>query len=241
MGNYNVLDEFLSKKNLFKTTLSDELALVWRLLTLREVELLINLKQQNILDDFSFFYSIFERCYQGDSDCLAEDIPLGILIGIGKLIFEYSSVTSTDNEKELLLAFRNQYQADSLIEYMKRVIYLAFDELTWETISNYTKFELLEKFVIAENIQKHKHLADPNWNILDLEKIKSSNESEPQSTNQQAIDFEKENQALLASGANTSNVHPADMDIEELAALQKRNKKTIDQAVARKLDSKIRR
>lgn len=233
--NYNLLDEYLKDhQKLYVTTVSDDLAIVWRLLNIDECKKLIGIYQRGIFDQYSFFYMIFERCYQGNPNVLA-DVPFGLLCSIGEFIFSNSASSSVQEEKELLTLNRNMYQADSFVEYMKRTIYIAFREIKYKEISKLTKYELFELFVRAEAILQQQ----TGYTPVDLDKIVTSEELNKQQTKKQFIDFEKENAELGAQGAFDAGSSPAELPLFELHNRQQKTK-YLEKQRARALDNKIK-
>lgn len=218
--NYNALAEFVSRKNVYVTELPGIFDFTWRLLSLDEWEILARLRERNIFDHISFFYMIFERCYQRDPNLIPDEIPIGIMVGIGEYIYTLSGPSDIESERELLSQARTFYASDSLVEFMKRTIYIAFEEISWEQLNSYNKLELFNKFVIAESILAQ----STGYQPIDLSNIKTAEELAKEKKPSGTIDWEAENRLLKEMDADIDTSSPSTLPLNELRILQERHK-----------------
>ena len=207
---YSILDEFLNEDTLYSTELPNGQKAVWRLLSLKEWRRVRELFTLGLLDYYTLYFLVFRKCLVVPYTTFDAKVPAGIFISIGQYIFEQSGEMSIEEEKESIQLARDNYNQDSLIEVMKRIVYIGMPELGWEGVCNLNRNQLIDKFVVAEYILKHKHGTD----ILPLDKIVAQGETQ---TKGMAIDFDKENMMLSQEGFLPPDVStPGELSVEEL-------------------------
>lgn len=214
-------------RNLYKTTFGS-LVFTYRLLTIKEFEYFS--RQQ--LPAEIIYSQIFDICYLGDSSLLNGNIPAGCILSVGQVILHLSN-SHAGQEKEAISQSRSEYNEDSVIEYMKRIVLIAFDTYNPDHIYGWSYKELYDKFVIAESVLAMKSIINKDgYTPVDLKTIRKAGEVQKPN----GIDFQKENMAIRETGVNDN--HMLDQTPMAMSHAQKQK---INPQQARQLDKKTRR
>lgn len=228
------LDKLLESQGLFRTQFPTGHEFVWRLLTLKEYRVFKALINSGALTVPEASIKVFERCYLGDHLLINQGTPVGMLVSMGELIMYISG----DCEKETLSTdiniVRNMYPANSVQEYMKRVIFTAFPSYVVEDSDKWTRPELLRKFIMSESIL----MMRGNYEPLSTDDIFNSEDERKQEAKPKfdvsKIDFERDNEALR----KTQSAMEAEDELDDLAKRKSGTKKkaSLSPEQLRKLD-----
>lgn len=221
-----------SSGNLYRTTIPSGESFVWRLLTLKEYNAFRGLREAKVLSPLELYEAVFNHCFIGDSDAINGDLPAGYFCAMGELIMHLSGDGSFSSERDEIDNARLQYPMNSVQETMKRIILIAFPGYLPENIDNWTRPELLKKFVLAEAVLVNKGDYEP----LDTKKIQSAAEA----AKKQKIDFARENRELQQKLGAGDNEHILDQPIEVLAQKQ-RHTQRLEQREAQALERAMKR
>tara|TARA_R100001082_G_C4335932_1_gene147789 strand:+ start:188 stop:868 length:681 start_codon:yes stop_codon:yes gene_type:complete len=182
--------------NLYQTWFPNEdIKLSYRLLSIKEYKVFRGLRASGLLTEWDLFESIFERCYLGSAHLLPQDMSAGITISVGRLILYLSGDCDQETLKDDLMLVRVQHPADTVFEYMRSVIMSVF-QYKIEEMESWPRPKFLKNFTIAENILAKQN---PDYERLDLSKIKSAAEVEEEARKKSAgpdINFAAENRSI---------------------------------------------
>ena len=189
------IETLLESDGLLRTSFEGGYSFTYRLLTLKEYRIFRGLRDGKVLDPMIVASKVFEHCLVGNSALVSNDLPAGIEVSIGNLILYLSGDCENQTLKQDLMSARSNYPADSVNEYMKRIVATAFPAYRWEEFEQFSRKKLIEMFTISEAILKNR-LGD-QYKPLDPKEIKS--QGEIQAETKQKIDFARENATLKKS------------------------------------------
>jgi hypothetical protein len=182
------IDRLVKSNGLYLSKIGG-VAVTWRLLTTKEYRVFSGLLKGGIMPPFEVYEKVFDRVADQN---LANDVRAGVSISIG----QYCMWLSGDCENETLIddivSVRASYAKNSIMEFMKRTIMIAFPSKRYEEFDNDSRGEILQSFVVAEALLEAR--MPDKFQPLDLKKIKRAGSSQLQS-----IDWERENIALSKS------------------------------------------
>lgn len=218
------LDLLLESDGLYRTTFPElGCSFVFRLLTLKEFRVFRSLRDGGYLHPMVVAQKVFERCYFGDPAFLGGDLPAGIEISIGNLILWLSGDNELETLKQDLIRHRNQYQAGSVTEYMRRVICTAFPAYKWEELEGWDREQLIRMFVISESVLQNRV---EGYKPLDIKDIKSPEEMAAAAAKPaHGINFAEENARIRKSmgpWANDDAKQSKKLTKEQLARIQQK-------------------
>jgi hypothetical protein len=187
------IDEVLkSNSNLYQTWVPNfNIKFSYRILSLKEYKGFKCLRDGGVLSEESGSDTVFELCFLGTSSFLSNDLPAGLTISIGRLIMYLSGDCDSETLVRDISTIRNIHPVDTVFEYMRAVICTAFKNYTIEEIESWDRPKFIKNFVISENVLMKQN---PEYQSLDLKKIKSRGEADKIKSN--AIDFEAENRSI---------------------------------------------
>lgn len=207
---------------IFQTSFPGEgVSFSWRLLSLKEYKVLTSLRGGGVLSPDLAAEEAFKRCYLGDADYLRDDLPFGLTVSVGHLILYLSGDSEQNTLKEDIKAARRAFPAGSVLDYMLATINLVWKNYTYEDVQSWTRPEMIEKFTIAENILS---MQNPEFERMDLKKIKTAEELAQEKRKNNSIDFARENRSIRkATGAWASQeAKETRLDVSGLRELDKR-------------------
>lgn len=225
------LEDIMEHGEVFLTTFPEGSKFAWRLLTLKEYRVFNALRESKILQPFSLYSQVFDRCYLGDPNMISEMLHAGIFISLGELIMWLSGDCMATTQKEDLAAARKNYPANSVVEVMKRIVLIAFPAYKPEELENWTRNELIRKFTMGEALLVNR---EPEYKPLEINKIKMGGEQKPHGL---PIDIEQENSEL--NKVDMGRDHILDSSPDVLAG-RMRNAARLNPQTARALDSTTR-
>lgn len=202
------IDLLIESDGLFRTTFFDGTSFTYRLLTLKEYKVFSTLVATRATSVHILHEKIFERCYVGSLEAIPGHLPAGYTQSIGELILWLSGGSEKETAIEDIAAARNSYPADSLQEYMKRVILIAFAAYKPEEIDSWTRRDLIKSFVLAEAVLINKI---PGYQPMDLDSISLDGKR----SKKELINFKKENAQLKSQLGDHGSRH--DVSIFELS------------------------
>lgn len=183
-----------SKSNLYQTWIPEyDYKFSYRILSLREYKVFQSLRDNEILSEEDVADKVFERCYLGNAGFLSEDLPAGLTVSIGRLIMYLSGDCDSETLVKDILSVRNLHPSDSVFEYMRSVICTTFKNYTIEEIDSWDRPKFIKNFVISENVLLKQN---PDYQPLDLRKIKTKGEIEALQSKGSNIDFDAENKSI---------------------------------------------
>ena len=193
--------------------------LYFRMLSLKEYEKLSTLRSDGILHEWLFYEEVFKYSYLNDYDMLPDDMPAGFSISIGELIMYLSG----DCDKETILmdidSARVENPANSLLEYMRTVIFTVFKSYTLEDLTSWDRKKFIKIFTIAENILTKQREDFKRLDLKDLEKSMNKKSSENPNG---PIDFEAENKAIRQNTDRIENENILSKEqLEKLSRMRK--------------------
>lgn len=191
-----------------------ERVIYFRMLSLREYEKFSYLRKENLITEWDFFEQVFKYCYLGEYHLLPDNMPAGFTISIGKLVMYISGDCDRETILEDISRARLENPANTLLEYMRTVIFTVFN-YSLEDVESWDRQKFLRTFTIAENIlSKQKE----EFTHMDLKELnKSMNKTTAQQN--QPINFAAENRAIMS---NTSFTDREQISNEEANRLRKR-------------------
>lgn len=217
----------LSEKELFHTKFPTGDSFVWRLLTLKEYQRFRVLRDTGVVHPFILYSTIFDYCLVGDPQLLNGNIPAGIPIAIGQCIMWLSGETEVMSLVDDIAGARAGYPADSMLEVMKQVIFMAWPGYVEEDLGKLTYPELVKRFVKAETLLQRRGV---QYEPVNLKKISRGDEAKKR----KGPDFKAENAEMeRAVGQRTPMLDRTPVDLEEA---RQRNSGKITPDRARKLD-----
>lgn len=173
--------------------------LEWRLLSLARYRHFHTLRAEQKIHPFLIYKKVFDECFVGDINLISSKMPLFIPVTVGNLIMHLSGDSNADTIANEIAFARNTYDPDDIIEIMKKVICIAFEHTDWDDLEEYTKYELISKFVIAESMLMYK--TSGSYQPLDLSKLVRADQigssSQTKEVEVEYIDFERENDLLV--------------------------------------------
>ena len=86
-----------SKIDIYNISFDEYLSFQFRLLTLREFDLLSKMLNGGALPPFFIYEEVFNICYLGEVKYLSNDIPIGFIISTGEMIYGLSGNTSAED------------------------------------------------------------------------------------------------------------------------------------------------
>ncbi len=165
----------------------------FRMLSLKEYERFNRIRSQALFHEWLFYEEVFKYSYLNDYDLLPDDIAAGFCVSIGQLVMYLSG----DCDRETILidiqSARQEHPENSLLEYMRTVIFSVFHSYTMEDIDSWDRKKFLKIFTVAENILSKQREDFKRLSLSDLEK--SMNGKTKKNPNG-PIDFEAENRAI---------------------------------------------
>jgi len=165
---------------------------------LREYEKFSYLKKESITTEWDFFEQVFKYCYLGEYHLIPDSIPAGFTISIGRLIMYISGDCDRETILEDIGRARMENPANTLLEYMRTVIFTVFN-YSLEDVESWDRQKFLKTFTIAENIlSKQKE----DFTHMDLKELSKSMNKKAAGQNQ-AIDFAAENRAIMSNTSFT--------------------------------------
>lgn len=211
----------LESEGLYQTTLLTGEQFTWRLLTMKEYRVFRGLREANTMSLLFLYEMVFDHCYLGNADAINGHLPAGYFPAIGECIMWLSGDCGTNERDEIEVA-RMKYAGNSVLETMKRIVYIAFPYLP-EQVENWTRAELVRKFTLAEAVLVNKG----GYELLDTKKIMSAEKAKKQKP---AIDFRKENEEYNSTFGANDKIHPLDLPPDMLFSKQKSKKISTEQA-----------
>lgn len=183
-----------SKSNLYQTWIPEyDYKFSYRILSLREYKVFQSLRDNEILSEEDVADKVFERCYLGNAGFLSEDLPAGLTVSIGRLIMYLSGDCDNETLVKDISSVRQLHPSDSVFEYMRSVICTTFKNYTIEEIDSWDRPKFIKNFVISENVLLKQN---PDYQPLDLRKIKTKGEIEALQSKASNIDFDAENKSI---------------------------------------------
>ena len=183
-----------SGSNLYQTWIPEyDYKFSYRILTLKEYKVFQSLRDNGVLSEEDVANKAFERCYLGEPAFLSDDLPAGLTISIGRLIMYLSGDCDSETLVKDITAIRNLHPADTVFEYMRSVICTTFKSYTIEEIESWDRPRFIRNFVISENVLLKQN---PEYQPLDLRKIKTKGEVEAMQSGGSGIDFDAENRSI---------------------------------------------
>ena len=157
-----------SKIDIYNISFDEYLSFQFRLLTLREFDLLSKMLNGGALPPFFIYEEVFNICYLGEVKYLSNDIPIGFIISTGEMIYGLSGNTSAEDFLLSVAKMREKIPAHSMYEHMKVVIFTAFSKYIPEDIESMTEKQFIKTFVLAENVLSN---TKPGFQRIDLKEI----------------------------------------------------------------------
>ena len=140
-----------SNIDIYNISFDEYLSFQFRLLTLREFDLLSKMLNGGALPPFFIYEEIFNICYLGETTYLSNNIPIGYIISTGEMIYNLSGNTSAEDFLLAIAKEREEQPALSILEHMKAIIFTAFGSYKPEDIDRMTEKQFIRTFVSAEN------------------------------------------------------------------------------------------
>lgn len=222
------IEELFSSDNYYQTKVG-EYTFIWKLLSLKEFEKIEALLASGAFHPYIVYGMVFDYCYIGNKNTINNTIPAGITVSIGELIYSMSGGRGVDSLINDIAESRNNPKNSSLISFIEKTIYTAWNAYTPEDLKKFTYPELLAKFAQAEDLLAYRV---PEYQRLDLNKI-LKDKNKPKNS---GVNFAKENAELKA---NISDVHPLDMAPEDLDKISRRKgRRPLTKELARRLDKR---
>lgn len=162
------LDLLLKEQDVYLTKFPDGSRVVWKLLSVRQYNLLRSLTLSGVYTEGYARCRAFELCNL-EPNPLINKMPAGFIDAIGGTILWLSGDCNNDTFKEDIATVRNIYTGGTSLEYMTTVILTAFPMMVLDDVHNLSRNKLIHLFVQAENILHYRIGQD--FNYLDLEKI----------------------------------------------------------------------
>jgi hypothetical protein len=189
------IDAILSSgSNLYQTWIPDfNIKFSYRILSLKEYKLFKALRAGNILSEEETADRVFERCLIGEASLLSNDLPAGLTVSIGRLILYLSGDCDAETLLTDISTVRELNPQDTVFEYMRSVICTTFKNYTIEEIDSWDRPRFIKNFVISENVLSKQN---PDYQKLDLKKIKTKSSNDTSSNEKANIDFESENRSI---------------------------------------------
>lgn len=186
-----------SGSHLYQTWIPDhDLKFSYRILSIKEYKVFQALRAGGVLSEESVADRAFERCFLGEPALLSEDLPAGLTISIGRLIMYLSGDCDSETLIDDIGNLRSLHPPDTVFEYMRSVICSTFKSYTIEEIESWDRPKFIKNFVISENVLLKQN---PDYQKLDLKKIKKAGEANPVQSGGSGIDFAAENRAIRKS------------------------------------------
>jgi hypothetical protein len=187
------IDKLIESEGLFVTTLPDGRSFTWRLLTLKEYRVFRGLRESRVLAPMVVHDRVFDRCYLGNTDLIDGETPAGYCISVGELIMWLSGDSAGHSDRDDIELARMAYPADTVNEFMKRIVLRAFPSYKIEDVETWSRPTLLQRFVMAECL-----LAEngSGYQPLELKNIVSAEQRAKAARKAQGIDFAGENARL---------------------------------------------
>lgn len=137
---------------IFRTTYANGLSFTFRLLTQKEYRRINALRSG--FSEWELYETVFSICYYGDVDLLGGHHLAGYTISIGRLILWMSGDCDQDIEGFLsdIETLRTVEPSGRPVDYMAAVILKVCPGYTFADIDSWSRQELLQKYVRAENI-----------------------------------------------------------------------------------------
>jgi len=197
---------------------NSERVLYFRMLSLKEYEKFSTLRNDQIVTEWEFFEQVFKYCYLDKYYLLPDDIPAGFTISIGKLVMYISGDCDRETILEDIERARQENPANTLLEYMRTVIFTVFSSYSLEDIESWDRKKFLKTFTIAENVLSKQKEDFKHMDLRELSKSMNKKSKNPNGP----IDFERENRAIRG---NTSLTEREDiLSKEQLSKLSKTNR-----------------
>lgn len=168
MNNNYILDY----NEVYRINFPDSTTFKFRLLTIKEVTYFNVLLEGGFLPSLFIYEDIFEKCYLGSYSSLPLDLKAGYIVSTGELIYYLSSEGDKDKILFDIAKYRKRNPDNSIMQYMMSVIMMSFYSYKLKDLKLMTRNELIELFVIAENMLGK---TNPNYQKLDLQKIYEEN------------------------------------------------------------------
>ena len=168
MNNNYILDY----NEVYRINFPDSTTFKFRLLTIKEVTYFNVLLEGGFLPSLFIYEDIFEKCYLGSYSSLPLDLKAGYIVSTGELIYYLSSEGDKDKILFDIAKYRKRNPDNSIMQYMMSVIMMSFHSYKLKDLKLMTRNELVELFVIAENMLGK---TNPNYQKLDLQKIYEEN------------------------------------------------------------------
>jgi hypothetical protein len=186
-----------SGSHLYQTWIPDyDLKFSYRILSIKEYKVFQALRDGGVLSEEDVADKAFERCFLGEPALLSEDLPAGLTISIGRLIMYLSGDCDSETLVQDIGNVRAAHPPDTVFEYMRSVICSTFKNYTIEEIESWDRPKFIRNFVISENVLAKQN---PEYQKLDLKKIKTQGEINAAQSKGSGIDFEAENRAIRKS------------------------------------------
>lgn len=176
--------------------------LYFRMLSLKEYERLSGLRGDSLVHEWLFYEEVFKYSYLSEYNLLSDDMPAGFTVSIGQLVMYLSG----DCDRETILidinSARVENPADTLLEYMRTVIFSVFKSYTLEDIQSWDRKKFIKTFTIAENILSKQR---EDFKRLDLKDLEKSMTGKKRENSNAPIDFEKENRSISQNTDRVEN------------------------------------
>lgn len=157
-----------SNVDIYNISFDEYLSFQFRLLTLREFDLLKKMLNGGALPPFFIYEEIFNICYIGKVNYLSNNIPIGYIISTGEMIFSLSGNSSAEDFLMCIAKEREEQPVHSIYEHMKVVIFSVFSKYGLEDIDKMTEKQFIRTFVSAENVLVNTR---PGFERIDLKQI----------------------------------------------------------------------
>lgn len=234
------IQTLIENKHLYRTTLPSGEEFTWRLLTMKEYDVFRRLREAGVYPPLVLYSEVFDYCYQGVSEVINGNLPAGYFSAIGELIMWLSGDSVINNEKQEIEEARSKYNTHSVTETIKRVILMAFPSYTPDSFNEWTRDQLMEKFVIAEAVlvgRGGQWLLDGKGNPAQVGVYQPINVKNITTANAAGspIDIKKENEEYAKAMGDGQSKHILDQHPSVLANKAAKHAQ-LSRAAARSLD-----
>lgn len=216
------IDKILNSGKLFRTEYHDGKGFTYRLLTLKEYSAYRSLIDSGRELPIQVWVDVFKRCLVGDPALLSGRVPLGMYANIGQLIMWLSGDSAGETIKNDIIVARSMYDAESVLEHMKRTIWAAFPSYKIEDLEDWTRIQVLERFAVAEAVLITRI---PEYKPLDVSEIVTAGEAQQteQKQTMQRVDMAMENNEIIQNTSSWERQEAMDkMASNKLSAKQAR-------------------
>lgn len=186
------LDEVLKASEGYLTKFPDGSQAAWKLLSMKEYEVLRGLVASGFLSEAEARHEAFRLACIVPGDYYY-DWPAGYVDGLGALVLYFSGDCNADTLKNDLMQLKQAFTGNTVYERMIITILAAYPSLTIDDLEGWSRPKLLKTFVRAEHSMHYKY--GKAFEYININDIKTSVD-----VDKIGIDFEAEMQQMREDG-----------------------------------------